>query len=295
MKITVVGCGYTGSRLARRVRDEGHEVLTLVRTSRSLEALRSEGIPALAVDLDEKSGTDALAQEAIAERRVAYMVPPPSSGEADTRVGSFLDSLTNTPRCLVYLSTSAVYGDCQGDRVDESAEPSPESARGRRRLDAERKFLAWGEARGAPVRILRVPGIYGPGRLPVERLAERAFVPSRDEARPGNRIHVDDLVGACIAALVYEGPHRIFNVGDGNHASMTEYFRRVAALSGLPAPVEVPLARLLDRVSPMMRSFLSESRRLDTQLMRRELLFTPRYADLDDGIAASLAEMADDT
>jgi len=293
MKITIIGCGYTGGRLAHRVRAEGHEVLALVRTDRSLEALRPDGIPALAVDLDETTGGNALPQEAISERRVAYMVPPPSSGETDPRAGRFLDSLTNTPRCLVYLSSSAVYGDRRGQRVDESAEASPATARGRRRLDAEKKFLAWGRERGAMVRILRVPGIYGPDRLPLERLRAGAFVPTQLESQPGNRIHVDDLVDACVAAMVYEGPHRIFNVGDGNHASMTEYFRRVATLAGLPPPREVSMAMLLEKVSPMMRSFLSESRRLDTQRMRSELLFTPRYTDLDDGISASLAEMAD--
>lgn len=294
MKITVVGCGYTGGRLARRVRDEGHDVLALVRTPRSLDALRADLIPALAVDFDETGGYSALTQETVAQRRVVYMIPPPSTGDSDPRAGRFLDSLVDTPRCLVYLSSSAVYGDRAGAIVDESAEPTPATSRGRRRLDAERSFLAWGEARGAPVRVLRVPGIYGPGRLPLERLAAGAFVPQEGETQPGNRIHVDDLVDVCIAALVYEGPHQIFNVGDGNHASMAVYFQRVAALAGLPAPREVPMATLLRRASPMMRSFLSESRRLDTQRMRRELLFTPRYSDLDEGITASLAEMADE-
>jgi nucleoside-diphosphate-sugar epimerase len=291
MKITIVGCGYTGGRLARRLRTDGHDVLALVRSPRSLAALRADGVPAVAVDLDHATGDHVLAQQAVAERRVVYMVPPPSSGDTDPRVRRFLEELANSPRCLVYLSSSAVYGDRQGAHVDESARPAPATARGRRRLEAETQFLAWGAARGTPVRVLRVPGIYGPGRLPLERLAAGAYVPDDSESRPGNRIHVDDLVGACIAAVVYEGPHHLFNVGDGEHASMAEYFRRVATLAGLPPPREVPMARLLDRVSPMMRSFLSESRRLDTERMRRELLFTPRYADLDAGIAASLAEM----
>jgi nucleoside-diphosphate-sugar epimerase len=291
MKITIVGCGYTGGRLARRLRADGHDVLALVRSRPSLDALRADGIPSLAVDLDEATGDHTLAQEAVAERRVIYMVPPPASGDTDPRVRRFLEELANSPRCIVYLSSSAVYGDRQGARVDESTDPAPATARARCRLDAETLLLRWGEARGTPVRVLRVPGIYGPDRLPLERLAGGAYVPADSESGPGNRIHVDDLVGACIAAAVYEGPHRLFNVGDGDHASMSEYFRRVAVLAGLPPPREIPLARLLDRVSPMMRSFLSESRRLDTQRMRRELLYIPRYADLDAGIAASLREM----
>ncbi|MGB5623660.1 MAG: SDR family NAD(P)-dependent oxidoreductase, partial [Gammaproteobacteria bacterium] len=90
----------------------------------------------------------------------------------------------------------------------------------------------------------------------------------------------------------YQGAHRVFNVGDGNHASMGEYFRRVAAIAGLPAPEELEMETLLARSSPMMRSFLQESRRLDSGLMRSELGYRPLFQDLDQGIEASLREDA---
>lgn len=296
MDVAIVGSGYTGSRLARACRERGADVLAMTRAPKRQAALGSLGVRCLPLDLDSPGAGRDIQTSGLQGRAIFYMVPPPEDGTSDPRIARFLSALSGigpSPHCLVYLSTTAVYGDCGGRLVDESAPTRPASDRGRRRLDAERQVLAWGDAGTVPVRILRVPGIYGPERLPLARLAAGATVVSDDpEPRPGNRIHVDDLVGACLAASRYRGTHRIFNVGDGNHASMGEYFRRVAKLAGLPAPQESDLETLLARSSPMMQSFLRESRRLDVGLMRSELGYRPRFEDLDAGIDASLAERA---
>jgi nucleoside-diphosphate-sugar epimerase len=218
-----------------------------------------------------------------------YMAPPPDVGATDDRLRAFLARVAAPPTALVYLSTTAVYGDTGGAAVDESTPPAPGADRGRRRLDAERAALAWGRDASVLVRVLRVPGIYGPGRLPLERIRQGAPVVRAADAGPGNRIHVDDLAAVSLAAADYRGPEEVFNVGDGNHASMSEYFRSVARLAGLPEPPELPLEELLERVTPAMRGFLVERRRADTRRMRETLGFQPRYADLEEGIAASLA------
>jgi nucleoside-diphosphate-sugar epimerase len=135
-----------------------------------------------------------------------------------------------------------------------------------------------------------VPGIYGPHRLPLERLqrSEPALEPAA--AGPGNRIHVDDLVTACVAAL--ERPvSGIFNVGDGDHSSTTAFLQVTAELAGLPPPELVTLVEARGRVSPGMLAYLVESRRVDTRRMRDILGVTPRYATAAAGVAASLAEM----
>jgi nucleoside-diphosphate-sugar epimerase len=153
--------------------------------------------------------------------------------------------------------------------------------------------IEWGRASGVPVRVLRVPGIYGPGRLPVERIRQGAPVMRAADAGPGNRIHVDDLAAVSLAAADYAGPETVFNVSDGSHASMTEYFQAVARAAGLPDPPELPAPELLARVTPAMRGFLVERRRVDTRRMREALGFQPRYANLEAGIAASLAAEAE--
>lgn len=285
--VTVVGCGYTGHRLLKLCRDAGRDFLGIVRSDESLAALRAAGVTAEILDLDAPGGQ--LPGGWSASRAIIYMAPPPDAGETDPRLRNFLARLYAAPRVLVYLSTTAVYGDTGGAPVDEDSLTAPASARGLRRLDAERAVLAWSAATGVPVRILRVPGIYGPGRLPLERLRQRAPVVLAAEAGPGNRIHVEDLAAVCLAAADYTGRAQVFNVGDGGHASMTEYFLAVARAAGLEEPPQLPLAEVLARVSPAMRGFLGESRRVATDRMRSELGFRPRYADLAAGVAASLA------
>ena len=293
MKVAIVGAGYTGARLAQICRQQGLPVFALTRSPGQQTRLMAAGVSSELLDLDAGPVPPTCAAR-LAGCSVVYMVPPPDSGVADPRMAAFLRALSaqsTRPARLVYLSTSAVYGDCYGQTADETTPTRPASDRGRRRLDAEQELMRWGRSHDIPVCILRVPGIYGPGRLPLARLAAGATV-ARDDGkpRPGNRIHVDDLCGACLAALSYTGTHQVFNVGDGNHASMGEYFRRVASIAGLPAPEEQDMETLLARSSPMMRGFLQESRRLDTTLMREQLGFEPRYRDLDAGIIASFAE-----
>lgn len=286
--VTVVGCGYTGRRLLKICRDGGRDLLGLVRSEESADLLRSAGAAVEILDLDAPGGQ--LPHSWTGNRAVVYMVPPPDAGTADDRLRAFLARLAAPPSALVYLSTTAVYGDTGGASVDETTVPAPGSGRGRRRLDAERALLDWTDDNGVPVRILRVPGIYGPGRLPVARIRQGAPVARAADAGPGNRIHVDDLAAVSLAAADYEGPERVFNVGDGNHASTTEYVRAVARAAGLAQPPELPLAELLERVTPAMRGFLVERRRVDTRRMRETLGFRPRYEHLEAGIAASLAE-----
>jgi nucleoside-diphosphate-sugar epimerase len=288
--VTVVGCGYTGRRLLKICRDVGRDVLGIVRSAESLAELRSDGAAAEILDLDAPGGK--LPRAWTGQRAVIYMAPPPDGGDVDVRLRAFLPRISAMPVALVYLSTTAVYGDTGGATVDESTPPAPSSARGRRRLDAEHAVLDFGRANGVPVRVLRVPGIYGPGRLPLERIRQGAPMVRARDAGPGNRIHVEDLAAVSLAAADYRGSEQIFNVGDGGHASMTEYFRAVAHAAGLADPPELPLDELLAHVTPAMRGFLVERRRVDTRRMRTVLGFQPRYATLEAGIAASLAEQS---
>jgi nucleoside-diphosphate-sugar epimerase len=285
----IAGCGYTGLRLAERLGSRG-PVTALARSELAVARLRAEGIEPLRVDLDvgTAQGTLAAAADGAA---IAYLVPPPESGDSDPRLQRFLDALEpGRPRVLLYMSTTGVYGDVRGAVVTEASPTLPSNERARRRLAAERLAQDWCAARGVRCSVLRVPGIYGPGRLPLERLrrGEPALDPA--DAGPGNRIHVDDLVAACIAAL--ERPVQgIFNVTDGDPSSTTVFLQRTAALAGLPPPPLVGLAEATGRISPGMLAFLVESRRVDNRRMREELGVEPRYATLDEGIAASLAGM----
>jgi nucleoside-diphosphate-sugar epimerase len=150
----------------------------------------------------------------------------------------------------------------------------------------------WCTGRHTTAVVLRVPGIYGPGRLGTDHIREAMPVLEEDDANPGNRIHVDDLATCCIAALSPGVPDGIYNVGDGDHRSGTWFANEVARQAGLPPPPTISLEEARKTFSPMRLSFLRESRIVDTTKMREVLGVTPKYADAADGIAASLAEEA---
>jgi nucleoside-diphosphate-sugar epimerase len=131
-----------------------------------------------------------------------------------------------------------------------------------------------------------VAGIYGPGKLPLARLRRGEPTVRESEAPYTNRIHIDDLVRVCLAALARGGDGEVYNVSDGVPGNMTDYFNQVADWAGLPRPPQIPLAEATDRLSAGMLSYLQESRRLDSGKLRRELGVALRYPDLASGLAA---------
>ena len=283
----VAGCGYVGRRLAATLA-RSRPVVALARSAGDDPVLATTGVEGRSVDFDRVEPASLAA--AADGTGIVYLAPPPLHGDRDPRLRRFLAALGDArPAAFVYLSTTGVYGDARGATVDESSDTAPGNDRARRRLDAESVSREWCSARGVRWVCLRVPGIYGPHRLPLDRLRHGEPALRPEDAGPGNRIHVDDLVAACVAAL--DRPvDGVFNVGDGDHASTTVYLQRVAALAGLPAPRLVSRAEAATQIGPGMLEFLLESRRVDTRRMREELCVVPRH-DLDSGVAASLAEM----
>jgi nucleoside-diphosphate-sugar epimerase len=283
----IVGCGYVGERLAKALPGR---TLALVRSAARAAELAAAGIPAARLDLDIPLDGPALPPE-VAGSVLFYLVPPPGDGPADPRLRALLAALPAAPSRLVYMSTTGVYGDTGGARVDETSPVHPATDRARARLDAERSVQDWAASRGSEWVVLRVPGIYGPGRLPLERIRRGEPAIREAEAGPGNRIHVDDLVRVCVAAGTSPAAaNRLYNVGDGNPASTTGYFRTVARLAGLAPPPEVSREEARRSMSPLAWSFLGNSRRVDTSRLERELAVEIRYRDLEDGVRASLEQ-----
>jgi nucleoside-diphosphate-sugar epimerase len=136
--------------------------------------------------------------------------------------------------------------------------------------------------------ILRVPGIYSPGRLPVERVRQGVPVLIETDAPWSNRIHADDLAAACFAAARCGRSGQAYNISDGHPTTMTDYFWRIADLYGLPRPPAISMAEARRVLSPSMLSFLEESKRLDTRRMRDELGVALRYPDLASGLPTCL-------
>ncbi|HEX7374212.1 MAG TPA: NAD-dependent epimerase/dehydratase family protein, partial [Steroidobacteraceae bacterium] len=166
----IVGCGYVGTRLARRLATD-HDVRAVVRSAASIDALRALQVDAQRVDLDVPDADLSVLPARATNAAVFYLAPPPEHGTSDPRLARFLGALgAALPTVLVYMSTTGVYGDTGGAVVTEDSELAPSTDRARRRVAAERLVNEWCVPRQVRCVILRVPGIYGPGRLPLDRL-----------------------------------------------------------------------------------------------------------------------------
>ncbi len=283
--VLIAGCGDIGQRVARLYRAQGASVRGLARSETSAARLRAGGIEPVFGDLAEGA---TLKNLPTAEAVLFYFAPPPAQGERDPLLQNFLAAVgvARRPAKLVLISTTAVYGDCRGIWITEAQAVQPQTARGRRRLDAENTLRCWSRETGVPFVILRVGGIYGPGRLPVARLEKGLPILDPLESPQTNRIHQDDLAQVCVAAMERGVPGEIYNIADGHPGTMSQYFIDVAKALGLPPPPVVSRAEAQKVMSAGMLSYLQESRRLDNRKMREELAVELRYPDLAAGLAA---------
>ncbi|NJN39769.1 MAG: NAD-dependent epimerase/dehydratase family protein, partial [Gammaproteobacteria bacterium] len=233
--LLIVGFGDVARRAMPHVL-ASYRVLALVRTGdAAAHAARFGAIP-ISGDLDRPETLGALADSADC---VLHLAPPDKDSPEnprDQRTRSLVAALSARAmvahangairglECLVYVSTSGVYGDCGGARVDEDRAVNPQSDRAWRRMDAERTLLEWGARENVRVSILRVPGIYAEDRLPTARLAQGTPTLRAEDDVFTNHIHAEDLAVACAAALARGVGGRIYNVSDDSELRMGEYF-----------------------------------------------------------------------
>ncbi|MES9991808.1 MAG: SDR family oxidoreductase [Candidatus Thiodiazotropha sp.] len=286
MAVTIIGCGDIGTRLALAYRADGEEVTAWVRTAESAQRVRSLSLNVVQADLDR----DLAPSLKVDGGELFYFAPPSTKGEQDGRVSRFISLLGRgpLPEKVVYLSTSGVYGDCQGAWVDETRPPAPVADRAKRRLDAEQQWRGWSEDTGRGLVILRVAGIYGPGKLPLERLRSGQPMVAETDAPITNHIHSLDLVRIAAIAMQRGSSGEVYNVCDGAPEPMTRYFYQVADFLKLPRPPVITLEEAQHRLSPGMLSYLKESRRLSNRKLLEELGVELIYPSLQQGLPASL-------
>lgn len=263
-------------------------VVVLTTSAERLPTLRAMGVTPLLGNLDEPGSLVRLG--ALADH-VLHLAPPPQHGPDDTRTRALLRALVRAGRVrrLVYASTSGVYGDCGGARFDETRAVNPHTDRARRRVDAEAQVRRFGRCSGAHVCILRIPGIYAgdrPGGHPRERLQRGTPVLAAADDVFTNHIHADDLARACVAALMRGLPQRVLHASDNTEMKMGDYFDLAADLCHLPRPPRITRETAGQQLSPMLLSFMSESRRLDNTRLKRELRLQLRYPDVRSGLLA---------
>jgi nucleoside-diphosphate-sugar epimerase len=285
-RLLIVGCGDVGMRLLPLVRDRFRVFAVTSNPARCAE-LRAAGAIPIVADLD---APPTLARLSRLARLVVHMAPPKGEGPSDTRTRHLVHALgSHAGTRLVYLSTSGVYGDCQGALVNETRTVAPHNPRARRRVDAERTLRAWGKKTGSSVAIIRVPGIYADDRLPMKRLADQAPALRDEDDVFTNHIHADDLAQIVALALCRARPGRVYHAVDDTRMKMAAYFDVVADAFGVARVPRLARAELAAQASAVTMSFMSESRRLENGRVKRELGVRLRYPDVTTAVQAMAA------
>lgn len=286
--LLIIGCGDIALRTIPLLQAH-YRVLGLCRDPEKFTQLRSYGIIPVPGDLDCSRSLDKLAGIA---QVVIHLAPPPNYGKKDTRTTNLLAALTNRPQTksvilpqrLIYISTSGVYGNCNGALIDEVYPTKPGNDRALRRIHAENQIRSWGARNHVNTSILRVPGIYAGNRLPLARLREGMPMLLEADDSYTNHIHANDLAQIICATIRYAKPSRIYHACDDSHLKMGEYFDLVADKYCLPHPPRIPRNQADDHISPGMLSYLNESRRLNNLRMKKELHVNLYYPTVSEGI-----------
>ena len=272
--------GYTGTAIAAAAAASGWRAIA---TSRSPQGKRPpNGVELVAFDA---------AGPAIASATHILETAAPDE-HGDPALARYETALAAADRLqwAGMLSTTGVYGDRNGDWVDETTPPAPTGPRGTKRVEAEAQWSA-AFAR-CTVDLFRVAGIYGPGRSPfAEIMAGR----SRRVDKPGHRfgrIHRDDIVQAVLAAIGQTRPPgvRVLNLNDDLPVESAEATAEAARLLGLPLPPLIPFEVALADMSPMGQSFWAENRRVASRLTQSALGITWRYPTYREGLRAILEQ-----
>lgn len=256
-RMFIFGLGYTAKRIAAALEARGWEVISTGREG----TLRFDDAANIRLALADAG-------------HVLSSVPPEGTG-CDPVLDAFGDALAG--KWLGYLSSTGVYGDSAGAWVDETAPIG--TGRRTARAEAEAKWME----RGA--RVLRLPGIYGPGRSALDRVREgrahRIDLPDQ----VFSRIHVDDIVTAALAAL--DAPEGAYNIADDEPASQNSVIEHACRLLGLAPPPRQSLEEA--ELPPQARAFYAENRRIANGKAKRVLGWSPRYPSFREGLAACLA------
>ena len=286
MNLFVFGMGYSSRATAEALRRLGIEDLSIAGTSREPTSDTGRGSMRLHAFGGDAPGTT-LGEDLAAASHVLVSIPPDAAGDAVLRHHRAELDRAGKLRWLGYFSTVGVYGDFGGAWVDEAAETRPINARSLMRVAVGQQWRDYAAARGVPLLILRLAGIYGPGRSAFDRLRDGT---ARRIVKPGqvfNRIHVEDI-GRVTALAAQRRLAGTFNLADDAPAPPQDVVAHAAGLLGIPAPDATPFDAA--EMTPMARSFYSDNKRVANGAIKRALGIELLYPTYREGLAAILAE-----
>ncbi|MEM5581259.1 SDR family oxidoreductase [Roseibium sp. AS2] len=273
MKLFVFGAGFSSRAFIDRVRDRFDWIGGTTRSPEKSADLDKAGVEPFL--FDGTTPGDRIAEALKSATHVLVSIAPGETGDPVLRIHGD-DIAAGRPDWTGYLSTVGVYGNHDGEWVDEDTPCKPVSRRSVQRVAAEQAWLEFARAHGLPVQIFRLSGIYGPGRNAFENFRKGT---ARRLIKPGqvfNRIHAADIAGALEAAMAQPST-RIFNVTDDEPAPPQDVVAFAAKLLGVAPPPEIPFETA--DLSPMARSFYGENKRVSNRRLKDELGYAFRYPD----------------
>jgi nucleoside-diphosphate-sugar epimerase len=284
MNLFVFGLGYTALHFIRTYRSKFGEVCGTTRSRERAGMLDDAGVQAYHFD---PMGYDPRIPDQLA-RTDCLLVSVPPSGEADPVLNRFKDAIEAASRLrwVGYLSTVGVYGDTDGNWVDEDTAPEPRTLRSRQRVSAEQQWLALGETARFAVHIFRLAGIYGPGRNALLKVADGS---AKRVVKPGqifNRIHVDDIAQVLMASIDRPSRNMIYNVSDDEPSPPQDVIAYAAELLGREPPSEIPFDQA--DLTPMARSFYEDNKRVRNARIKAQLGIRLRHPTYRHGLQALL-------
>ena len=277
MQDLIVGYGYCGRLLAQHLQQAGRSVLVWSRTPPVDDPVDHQ-----VIDLDQD---DWAIQQPI--DTVYYLAPPQRHGQTDERLARFLARLTDRPKTIIYFGSSGVYGNHHGQWVTEQSSLYLQFDRQQRRYHAEEQLFDYCRGDAINLACLRIAGIYGPGRLPVEKARQQKPVIDPASAPYSNCIYVADLIKIAVElGTTLQGQHRV-NVSDGQPNPMGQIQQNVADALKIPRAPTVDYDPYYQAATPMVREFLASSKKIDNHYLTT-LCLKLQLTSLMDGINASL-------
>ncbi|MBO1042184.1 SDR family oxidoreductase [Brucella pituitosa] len=264
MRIFLFGAGYSARAFSRLMTGEAERIDGTTRNEQNFPTLEKAGIAPIIFD-GETASPELIARLAKSTHVVISISPRESGDPSLTIVEEALRRPDNTIRWIGYLSTVGVYGNHDGNWIDETTPCEPSSRRSLERVEAENAWSALSERHGTPVALLRLSGIYGPGRnafINLERGTARRII---KEGQVFNRIHVDDIAGT-LRFLAGTNTGGAFNITDNEPAPPQDVVVYAAELMGVAPPPEVPFEEA--EMTPMARSFYGENKRVSNQRIK---------------------------
>jgi nucleoside-diphosphate-sugar epimerase len=284
----IIGCGYLGQRLGALLSRSGERVYGTVRSQARAALVAADGVEPLIADVLDPNSLRRLP----AAERVFHCVGFDRSAGASMRavyvegLVNVLDNLPHEVRRFVYASSTGVYGQTDGERVDEQSPACPRTESGKICLQAEARLRDWVEKRDGNTSAvtLRFAGLYGPGRVVRRTLVERGEPIPGDPSRLFNLIHIEDAARVAMAALWVDSPDPIYLVSDDRPVARREYYSLLATLLNAPAPTFAP-----PQAGSMDEGRDATSKRVGNGRMKTRLGIELIYADITTGLPAALS------